>query len=237
MNDLTQIVSLERVCKSCTVLKPFAEFHAYGPDRLSWKCRECHSASERARQKALWASDPEYRARHNAAGKLLRRGVRCERLPAAVRGNERPCKVCAVVKPMADFPMRGAGHRLHTCSPCYNDAEALKARARYREDDGYYASKSKSWRKASFKSRYGITPEQADAALLNQHGLCANRGCGLEISFDAPKASGKRAVVDHCHETGKFRAILCDGCNLFLGRIEKSKNRHIGLLEYADRYK
>lgn len=32
--------------------------------------------------------------------------------------------------------------------------------------------------------------------------------------------STKRHHVDHCHTTGEFRGILCQGCNLHLGRWE-----------------
>lgn len=237
MNDLTQIVALERVCKSCTILKPFAEFHAYGPDRLSWKCKECHIASERARQNALWASDPEYRARHNAAGKASQTGYRVDSRPAHIKGSEKPCKVCCAVKPMTDYPLRGNGHRLHTCSRCYNDAENLKARERMREDAIYREKKLQSARKAFFKSRYGVSMEQIEAALASQQGLCANRACGTEISLTAPKGSGQRAVIDHCHTTGNFRAMLCNGCNLLLGRMEKSPNIVMGLKEYAEKHR
>jgi hypothetical protein len=38
--------------------------------------------------------------------------------------------------------------------------------------------------------------------------LCEIEGCG-----------GLAAVLDHCHETGRFRGWLCQGCNQRLGRL------------------
>jgi len=35
----------------------------------------------------------------------------------------------------------------------------------------------------------------------------------------------KKPHSDHNHKTGKFRALLCAGCNLSLGRYEKYKNK------------
>jgi len=50
-----------------------------------------------------------------------------------------------------------------------------------------------------------LTPAQHAEMLNNQHGVCAI--CG-KIQ------KGKRPlVVDHDHETGKVRGLLCYGCN------------------------
>jgi hypothetical protein len=58
------------------------------------------------------------------------------------------------------------------------------------------------------KRRYGITAAEADAMLAEQGGLCA-------ICKDA------RAVhVDHDHETGAVRALLCFNCNGGLGQFK-----------------
>lgn len=37
-------------------------------------------------------------------------------------------------------------------------------------------------------------------------------------------AYNKNLVIDHCHETGHFRGLLCISCNRFLGYYENSKH-------------
>lgn len=65
------------------------------------------------------------------------------------------------------------------------------------------------------KRRYGITTEQYDKLLKDQNGLC--KLCGNPSGF---KNSNKRLFVDHNHKTGKVRGLLCNGCNIALGKLD-----------------
>lgn len=47
-----------------------------------------------------------------------------------------------------------------------------------------------------------------------QAGVCAM--CG-----EPPTGKQHRLSVDHCHETGRVRALLCTACNTQLGAYEK----------------
>jgi hypothetical protein len=44
-----------------------------------------------------------------------------------------------------------------------------------------------------------------------------------------------RAALDHCHETGHERALLCGACNTALGLVREDPARLVGLLEYIER--
>jgi len=56
---------------------------------------------------------------------------------------------------------------------------------------------------------YGITVEEYDEMLMAQDGTCAI--CEL------PPTDGKPLRVDHNHETGQVRGLLCHNCNVVLG--------------------
>jgi len=47
--------------------------------------------------------------------------------------------------------------------------------------------------------------------------LLNKQGGGCAICGAIANKSGKRLPVDHCHNTGKNRGILCDKCNRGVG--------------------
>lgn len=62
------------------------------------------------------------------------------------------------------------------------------------------------------KRQYGMTLAEYDALLERQNG-----GCG--ICKGGTKGRG-RFHVDHCHETGRVRGLLCAKCNILLGHAD-----------------
>ena len=68
-------------------------------------------------------------------------------------------------------------------------------------------------RKANLKKAYGISPEQYDAMFDALGGACAI--CERVVAGKPP--SRERLHVDHDHETGKIRGLLCGACNVSLG--------------------
>ena len=69
-----------------------------------------------------------------------------------------------------------------------------------------------STRKARLKYRYGITPEEYDEMLAAQGGVCLV--CG------GNRMPTRRLAVDHNHETGRIRGLLCVPCNSMIGFAE-----------------
>ena len=72
-----------------------------------------------------------------------------------------------------------------------------------------HPEKIKVYRRKQNLRKYGITPEQFDALLASQGGVCALfEVCGSR----EPGGSGEWHV-DHDHETGRIRGLLCTCCN------------------------
>lgn len=83
-----------------------------------------------------------------------------------------------------------------------------------------------SLRKSKLKSTYGITPDDYDRMFKIQNGRCAI--CG---STRGNKRTGY-LFVDHNHQTGEIRALLCGLCNTGLGNFRDNPD----LLRAALRY-
>ncbi|MBX9395871.1 endonuclease VII domain-containing protein [Streptomyces sp. TRM72054] len=87
------------------------------------------------------------------------------------------------------------------CRECVAEYSAAHCRRR-REAIG------KQGRQDHLKRQYGITEVERDELIAFQAGVCC-------ICLAAPAAH-----VDHCHETGRVRGVLCFSCNAALGQFK-----------------
>jgi|SRR5215831_4769125 len=97
--------------------------------------------------------------------------------------------------------------------------QEMKGRNSYYNDTGWCKDCRSNYH---IERTYNLTREQHEALLSSQNRLCAI--CEHDL--------GTKPVVDHDHETGKVRGILCCGCNLGIGNLRDS----INVLERATRY-
>lgn len=77
--------------------------------------------------------------------------------------------------------------------------------------------------------KFGITPQQKKDLIASQNSLCL--GCYKTFKNDS------EACIDHSHETGQVRAILCRIDNAILGLVEEDSNRLRRLADYLDKFK
>lgn len=82
------------------------------------------------------------------------------------------------------------------------------------------------YRRYQIKKRYGLTVADLDAMLVRQGGGCAI--CASTTS----KNHHNRLVIDHDHHTGLVRGILCDRCNIVLGRVHDDERLLRQMIKY-----
>jgi hypothetical protein len=100
-------------------------------------------------------------------------------------------------------------------------AYALKYYASHRAEKIAYAKAKRAanpreWVKSHLKRLYGTDIETIEKLISAQGNKCAI----CKITFDREKKALK-PQIDHDHRTGMIRGILCSGCNVALGHLEK----------------
>jgi hypothetical protein len=75
------------------------------------------------------------------------------------------------------------------------------------------------------KHKYDLTMEDYGRLLKKQDGRCAI--CGIKPLF-------KRLTVDHCHDTGRVRGLLCGHCNSGIGRLRDDSDLCRLAADYLD---
>ncbi|MCA9333775.1 endonuclease VII domain-containing protein [Candidatus Saccharibacteria bacterium] len=123
----------------------------------------------------------------------------------------RICTKCLIEKEETDFPAPVAIKREYgtymkrrpQCKDCVNEYQRRMTLKNNPSDSfevgGIKRSKRKLW------EVYRMTPDEYIELFESQEGLCA-------ICRDATAS-----VVDHCHQKGHVRALLCQPCNVMLG--------------------
>ena len=114
------------------------------------------------------------------------------------------CRVCNIEKPLDDFHKapRNFGGRHHRCKRCaYEDNE------RKRCDPANKARYAKYARRTNLKRYYGISEDEYEQILKDQDFVCAI--CN--------EPSEKTLAIDHDHNTGRIRGLLCHRCNTGIG--------------------
>lgn len=111
------------------------------------------------------------------------------------------------VREKVDVP---AGHKL--CRTCGEVKPHSEWHRNASASDGLStrckACRAVRGRQDHLKRQYGITGAERDELLAAQAGVCC-------ICLAAPAAD-----VDHCHETGRVRGVLCFSCNAALGQLK-----------------
>jgi len=223
-------------CTGCEEGKPVS---AFGVDRrqsdgLARQCKPCANEAARVNR----------RKRLEGRGRVVREPASLEGMPV----NGKKCPDCVEVKPVEAFGLNKTNRdgRAAYCKPCarrrsqegYRERlsrKGIAVREKYEVPSGHkrcpscaevkphsewhrarvnsdgFASECKSCRKERgarehLKRSYGLTPEDVRKMSEFQDGLCA-------ICCEGPAEH-----VDHDHETGEVRDLLCFNCNTMLGK-------------------
>lgn len=133
--------------------------------------------------------------------------------PARIPASQRPCCFCHE---------RPRVRNQSWCQVCHN--EYLRT---------HYDPEKQ--RDRMLRSTFNLTAYEYDLMLFQQGGVCAV--CKQPETARHQNGTGPRALaVDHNHQTGQVREILCTKCNVMLGEIERDPERAAKLLKYLKKH-
>lgn len=124
----------------------------------------------------------------------------------------------------AQYRQKMANRPLKMCSQCLVAPTQSQHRLCLYCEDCKAKSVCRVRRKVARRRNYGVDQSQYGEMLVAQSGCCAICCVDFEDFDDLPRGHGSRKnvpYVDHCHETGEVRGLLCQQCNFDVGVVEK----------------
>lgn len=132
------------------------------------------------------------------------------------------CPRCEERKPLDEFNKSGRSGWQTYCRECNreyqrerNEENREEINRRARE---HYRENREEYRDRALRSKYGITSEDYQRMHDEQGGVCAI--CRREETAAHANGKVRRLAVDHDHETGEVRGLLCFACNVRVGYFE-----------------
>ena len=137
--------------------------------------------------------------------------------------SARPSGVYPQCKPCVKLSKRESVDRIREQDPDAYRARQREYQARWKSR---FPDKRREGERRRNLKKFGMTVEEYDLMVEDQDAKCAI--CGLP-------SEGKALAVDHNHETGEVRGLLCGPCNMALGQLEPG-DRLDAATQYLMRY-
>jgi hypothetical protein len=130
------------------------------------------------------------------------------------------CNVCDTLKPFEVFYNIKTKALSSTCNECRAINQARRIKPKTKVDTVKYRN--------DLCKRYNISSEQYNFMLELQNGTCSI--CG---KTDIRNGQSIHLSIDHCHKTGKIRALLCGRCNMVLGLVNDDVSVLNNMIKYC----
>lgn len=138
--------------------------------------------------------------------------------------GKKTCPNCKEEKELSEFykfNRKDSDGRQCWCKVCMNSREREKKTSEF-------------YRKHDLKRKFGITQEDYEKILESQNGVCSICECE-ESTKHRYKEGSQNLAIDHCHETGIIRGLLCSNCNRGIGMFKDNPKFLISAAEYLNK--
>lgn len=121
------------------------------------------------------------------------------------------CKRCRIAKPESCFKPGSLRNNTMTCLDCVKEKDYLRKKDwndLHPDRHQKYNEKYPEYERSAALRKFGLTIADYDALAKEQNGVCAI--CG-GVNRD------RSLAVDHDHDNGIIRGLLCGRCNMAIG--------------------
>jgi len=204
-------------CKQCRNTEKWELSHDPNISSSSKYCTKCHEIKSIDSFDPRPSGKPGYRSQCNDCRNAYNRARYIPKVKDLPPDGYKRCSRCNLLLPLSDFfaASRNKDGLRYECKSCIC------------YDSDYH-------RNRILRSKYGITPYQYDQMLESQGGVCAV--CHLSETGRDRFGNIKPLGVDHNHDTGQVRGLLCHGCNASYGFLREDPEIILSLLAYHEKY-
>ncbi len=123
------------------------------------------------------------------------------------------CTKCFQAKPRSEFYkfVRSKDGYAYWCKECMDRLRNQNPAKRFEQR-----------RASDFQRKYNLTLAEWERLFIQQNGLCAICGNWLKLASAGAGTGNGTAHVDHNHQTGGVRGLLCSNCNAGVGQFKDS---------------
>jgi hypothetical protein len=155
----------------------------------------------------------------------------------STRGYQYKCKLCVSdydkTKPRLDYQKE----KVSLWRKTNPEKKAEQKKRHYLKNKEKIDQKAKDWynnnkdrsKGNAIQRKYGITTEIFNQMRESQQYRCAICGTGED-------SLKKKLVIDHCHNTGKVRKLLCTNCNVAIGMFKENPRIMFLAMEYLKEF-
>jgi hypothetical protein len=131
--------------------------------------------------------------------------------------EDKKCTKCGGIKKLEAFSKdnRAKDGRQSRCKLCQSEVKRQMA--------SYYRSKHLEY-------KYGITQDDYNRMLEEQESCCSI--CGIHEKH----CEHQRLAVDHDHNTGEVRGLICKKCNQAIGLLQDNSEFAYNAYQYLQRH-
>lgn len=138
------------------------------------------------------------------------------------------CKTCAKCKeskPLSDFYTLASGKPKSDCKQC-----AVIRSRQWRKERPHLL---REWRE---RKAYGLTFDEAVDRFGPDCAVCGATLARQRTLISQWERVNRQASIDHCHDSGVVRGLLCVNCNTGIGLFKERSDLLLTAVDYLRKY-